>query len=134
MRRFIYGSLLLVLLLSACQSDRSALAKNIVGNWVNSAGYTIEFYDNGEGIIPGVTDEIPVTSFNYLVIDRDHVSIDLGDQKYTIQIKIDGDELTWSIPWAKRFTPGSNHKQYLPGYGVSASRNLPALNSSYSGC
>ncbi len=95
MRRFSYVCLLLVLFLSACQTDRSALAKNIVGNWVNSSGYTIEFYDDGEGIIPEVTDEIPVTSFNYLVIDKDHVSIDLGDQKYTIQVIIDGDELTW---------------------------------------
>jgi hypothetical protein len=96
MRRFGYLFLLLVVCLSACQTAKSSLAKNIVGGWINSSGYTIEFYDDGEGRIPGVADQIPMTNFTYLVIDQEHISIDLGNQKYTIQVKIDGDELTWT--------------------------------------
>lgn len=95
MRRFSLVLLLLFLLLSACQSGRSALIKNIVGNWENSSGYTIEFRQDGRGTIPGVSDQIQETIFNYAVLDESHVALDLGDQNYTIEVKIDGDQLTW---------------------------------------
>ncbi len=96
MRRLGLTFILVIMLLSACQTDKSSLSKNIVGNWANSSGYTIEFFDDGKGVIPGVTNQIPDATFNYLVTDLDHVSIDLGNQKYTIQVKIVGDELTWT--------------------------------------
>ena len=96
MRRWALLLVLAVLILSACQPGKPALATVIVGNWVNAAGYAIEFRAGGEGNIPGVEGKIPETSFKYLIADEEHITIDLGDQKYTIQITIDGDTLTWT--------------------------------------
>ena len=83
-------------ILSACQPAKPTLENTIVGNWQNSSGYTIEFQPGGQGYIPGVPGDIPPTTFTYSILDQDHVSIDLGSDKYTIQIQVEGDKLTWT--------------------------------------
>lgn len=95
MRRFGLLLILFSLLLTACQPEPTGLAKDIVGNWVNAGGYTIEFYKDGKGLIPGVEGRIPLTSFKYTIVDEQHISIDLGTQAFTIEVKIEGDRLTW---------------------------------------
>jgi hypothetical protein len=92
MRRLGLCLALAILFLSACSPS---LESAIVGNWVNASGYTIEFKANGDGEIPGVTGQIPATSFKYVIVDQAHVSINLVDQKYTIEVHVDGDKLTW---------------------------------------
>jgi hypothetical protein len=92
MRRIGFCVLLAILILSACTPP---LENAIVGTWANTAGYTIEFKANGEGQIPGVANQIPAVTFKYVLVDQTHISIDLGTQKYTIEVKVEGDKLTW---------------------------------------
>jgi hypothetical protein len=42
-----------------------------------------------------VEGKIPDSTFVYTVIDGSHITINLGGQKFTIEILIDGDNLTW---------------------------------------
>jgi hypothetical protein len=96
MRRWGLLLVLAILIISACQPPKPSLETAILGNWVNASGYTIEFKSGGDGFIPGVAGKVPATTFKYSIVDQEHVLIDLGSEKYTIQITVDGDKLTWT--------------------------------------
>jgi len=96
MRRWPLLLVLAIFILSACQPAKPTLENSIVGVWQNASGYTIEFRNGGDGFIPGVPDEIPATTFKYTIVDQEHVTLDLGSEKYTIQITVDDDTLTWT--------------------------------------
>jgi hypothetical protein len=83
----------MMLLFSACSPD--SLQNKMIGSWVNSSGYTIEFRTNGDGFIPGVAGVLADTSFKYSIVDESHVSITMNGQQYTIEIQVDNDKLTW---------------------------------------
>jgi hypothetical protein len=96
MKRFLIAVFIILVGLSACTSDpRARLEKEIVGNWVSSDGFSIQFSSDGGGFIPGVEGKIPDSQFVYTVNDGTHVSINLGGQTFNIEILIDGDNLTW---------------------------------------
>lgn len=94
MKRSLFLLFVLALWLSAC-SKKPGLDNTILGTWANPEGYQIEFRENGKGLIPGVEGKVPNTDFVYTVVDEGHVLIDLGSEKYTIAITIEGDKLSW---------------------------------------
>lgn len=92
-------ALALILMMTACSSGSSdELRKAIVGKWINEQNYSIEFYDNGTGFIPGVEGEVPIpaTDFSYVVTDAGHIQISMGElTDALIEIRIEGDQMTW---------------------------------------
>lgn len=91
-----------VLLTSACApspGNGNALRKAIVGKWVNQQNFTIDFYEDGTGFVPGTDGEVPVpaTDFTYVVTDDSHIRLTMGDLNGAIiEIKIEGDQMTWT--------------------------------------
>jgi hypothetical protein len=96
MKRALFSLLVIALLLVACSSPQKTLSENILGTWKNTDGFTIEFKAGGTGFIPGVSGSIPDTNFTYQITDDSHISIDYEGHANTIEIKIDGDRMTWT--------------------------------------
>jgi hypothetical protein len=83
--------------------SRPTLATTIVGKWVNSQGGVMTFYADGTGFIPGLegqTPAIPATTFTYTVPDATHLRLLVNGQTYVIEVKIEGDQLTWVVDQA----------------------------------
>jgi len=95
MKRIIFSLAIVLLLLTSCTSQKNKLAEEILGTWENTSGFTIEFKSGGTGFIPGVAGEIPDSSFSYTVVDESHIQMNFQEQLFTIEITIDGDQLTW---------------------------------------
>jgi hypothetical protein len=95
MKRILLALAILLLLLTACAPAKKSLGDEILGNWINTDGYTIQFQPGGNGFIPGVPGKIPDSNFTYTVKDDTHIAIDLHGQVQTIEIQISGDQLTW---------------------------------------
>ncbi len=95
--RSFFLLLMLVLPVVACASQpRVPPQQAIVGRWVNAKGYSISFYPNGTGFVPGVDGQIPSTNFDYVFTDETHVLMNMAGQLTTVvEIKIDGDQMTW---------------------------------------
>lgn len=91
---------MIILPVTACASQPRVPPQNaIVGKWVNAKGYSISFYANGTGFVPGVDGQIPSTNFTYSFTDPTHIMMNMAGQLSTIvEIRIDGDQMTWSIP------------------------------------
>lgn len=91
--------LALILMLTACATVSSEdLRREIVGTWRNAQDYTIEFYADGTGFIPGVDGELPIpaTDFTYVITDSGHIRISMGEiPDAAIEIRIEGDQMTW---------------------------------------
>lgn len=93
--------LALIALVSACTPSLGSgkvLRQAIAGKWVNAQNFTIEFYEDGTGFVPGVDGEVPVpaTDFSYVVTDDSHIRITMGDLNgAVVEIKIEGDQMTW---------------------------------------
>lgn len=95
MKRIIFALTIALFLLTSCTESNNTLADDILGTWKNSSGFTIQFNSGGTGFIPGVAGKIPDSSFIYTVTDESHIQMNLQGQVFTIEITIDGDELTW---------------------------------------
>ena len=95
MKKLIFALTILFIALIACAPAKKPLAQEILGNWKNTDGYTIEFRSGGSGFIPGVADKIPDTNFTYKIVDKNHIQMDLQGENQTIEIDISGDHLTW---------------------------------------
>jgi hypothetical protein len=96
MKRILIALLILLVGAAACAPDpKASLEKAIVGNWTSADGFAIQFSADGGGFIPGVVGAIPDSKFVYTVMDGSHVEINLQGQKFTIEVLIDGDNLTW---------------------------------------
>src|SRR5258705_5663799 len=96
-RKWVYllVALGLILSITACAPTLTP-QQAIVGKWVNAKGYSIEFYADGTGFIPGIDGQIPPYKFSYSFKDPTHLELDLAGQPGTaIQIKLDGDQMTW---------------------------------------
>jgi hypothetical protein len=91
---------MIILPVAACASQPSVPPKDaIVGKWVNDKGGSISFYANGTGFVPGIDGQIPSTNFSYTFTDPTHIMMNLTGQLSTIiEIRIDGDQMTWSVP------------------------------------
>jgi hypothetical protein len=78
---------------------RMALAKAIVGQWVNSRAGVIYFYADKTGYIPGderQTPPIPSVKFSYYFQDDVHLGIKMdGQNPIVIEIKLEDDKMTW---------------------------------------
>ena len=91
------------LLFLAAPRARPSLATAIVGKWVNSQGGVMTFNADGTGFIPGLdnqTPAIPATTFTYSVPDATHVRLLVNGQPYVIEVKVEGDQLTWVVDQA----------------------------------
>ena len=89
-----------IFLLQLTVFSRPALATTIVGKWVNSQGGVMTFYADGTGFIPGLegqTPAIPATTFTYSVADTTHVRLVVNGQPVVIEVKVEGDQLTWVV-------------------------------------
>lgn len=95
MKRILFALLIALLLLTACSQAKKSLSDDILGNWVNKDGYSIQFQSGGSGFIPGVPGKIPDSSFVYSVTDDSHIEVNFEGKKYTVEITINGDQLTW---------------------------------------
>ena len=95
MKKLIFMLTIILLALTSCAPAKKHLAQDILDNWKNSDGYTIEFRSGGNGFIPGVAGKIPDSDFTYTIIDESHVQIDVQGQQQTIEITIAGDQMTW---------------------------------------
>ncbi len=94
---FILSPLFITLLACSAQSG-TPLREAIIGKWINAQDFTIEFYADGTGFIPGTEGQMPIPAadFNYVVTDESHIRIMFGDLSDAIvAIKIDGDQMTW---------------------------------------
>lgn len=92
-----------IFLLQLMVFSRPALATTIVGKWVNSQGGLMTFNADGTGFIPGLEDQtpaIPATTFTYSVPDATHVRMLVNGQPYVIEVKVEGDQLTWVVDQA----------------------------------
>src|SRR5262249_52662703 len=90
----------LFFLLQTTVFSRPALATTIVGKWVNSQGGVMTFNADGTGFIPGLegqTPPIPATTFTYSVPDATHLRLLVNGQPIIIEVKIEGDQLTWVV-------------------------------------
>lgn len=87
--------LLLFLVFTGCTSKKSSLDQSIIGTWVDSSGYKIQFFSGGKGFIPGVPGKIPDSDFVYSIIDEQHINVELQGIKVTIEIQINDNTLTW---------------------------------------
>jgi hypothetical protein len=95
MKRIILASILFLSLLVACSSAKKSLQDEIVGKWVDSSGFMIEFYADGTGFIEGVADQIPDSVFVYQVLDESTIQIDFQGGSYEIGILIENDKMIW---------------------------------------
>src|SRR5574341_1433439 len=95
MKRTFFALTIVLLLLASCSRQKNSLADDILGTWENTSGYTIQFKEAGIGFIPGVVGKIPDSNFIYTVMDESHIQMTLQGQKFTVEITIDGDQLTW---------------------------------------
>jgi hypothetical protein len=92
-----------IFLLQLTVFSRPALATTIVGKWVNSQGGVMTFDADGTGFIPGVegqTPAIPATTFTYSVPDATHLRLLINGQPIIIEVKVEGDQLTWVVDLA----------------------------------
>ena len=93
-----------IFLLQLTVFSRPALATTIVGKWVNSQGGVMTFNADGTGYIPGLegqTPAIPATTFTYGVPDATHVRLVVNGQPFVIEVKVEGDQLTWVVDQAQ---------------------------------
>ena len=85
--------------LAACAPAEVSPEKAIVGKWMNAQGGTIEFHADKTGFIPGLeggVETIPDTPFTYYLQDETHLGIVMeGQSPVVMEIKIEGDKLTW---------------------------------------
>ena len=95
MKRIIFTLAIALFLLTSCTKQKNSLSEEILGTWKNSSGFTIQFKSGGAGFIPGVAGEIPDSSFSYTVVDESHIQMNYQEQVFTIEITINGDQLTW---------------------------------------
>jgi len=95
MKRSFFALTIALFLLTSCSEPKNTLADDILGTWKNTSGFTIQFNSGGVGFIPGVAGKIPDSSFKYTVMDESHIQINLQGQEFTIEVTIDGDQLTW---------------------------------------
>lgn len=95
MKRILFALTIALLLLTACAQAKKTLSDDILGTWVNKDGYSIEFQTGGSGFIPGVPGKIPDSTFVYSVTDESHIQVVFQGKKYTVEITINGDQLTW---------------------------------------
>jgi len=95
MRRLLIASVLFLIVLASCSNGKQSLEDEIVGKWIDSSGFTIEFYEGGTGFIEGVPGKIPDSSFSYITLNETTVQINFQGVTYDIDILIDGDQLTW---------------------------------------
>lgn len=98
MKRSVFLLWVFILFMAACASQPSVPPRQaIVGKWVNAKGYSISFYANGTGFVPGVDEQIPATNFDYAFTDERHIQLTMtGQTPIVVEIKIDGDQMTWS--------------------------------------
>jgi hypothetical protein len=92
-----------IFLLQLTVFSRPALATTIVGKWVNRQGGVMTFYADGTGFIPGLegqTPAIPATTFTYSVPDATHLRLLINGQPVVIEVKVEGDQLTWVVDQA----------------------------------
>lgn len=94
MKKFIFISLLFLTLV-ACSPGNSSLEDAIIGTWENPSGFQVQFYSGGAGFFPGVPEHITDSDFAYTIVDQNHLVIDFQGEKFTIEIYIEGDTLTW---------------------------------------
>jgi len=91
--------LILILGVTACASAELSPEKAIVGKWVNAQGGVVYFYADNTGFIPGLAgsvEPIPDSKFTYYFQDKTHLRIVLeGQPAIVVEIKIEGDKLTW---------------------------------------
>jgi hypothetical protein len=95
MRKIFLAMLLLAICLVACAPASPSLERDLLGTWQDSQGFQIEFRESGNGFIPGVEGKIPDSNFTYQIIDEQHVLMDAQGQQITIELRVDGDKLTW---------------------------------------
>jgi hypothetical protein len=95
MKRILLFLVMVLLVLTACAQAKKSLGDDILGTWKDKDGYTIQFKSGGSGFIPGVAGSIPDTNFLYSIVDDSHVKIELPGQSQTVEIVINGDQLTW---------------------------------------
>jgi hypothetical protein len=95
--RRLFILLMLCLSITACVSQPKVPPKQaIVGKWVNAGGGSIEFYANGTGFIPGIDGQISPSNFSYSFTDDMHIQLEMGGPTaMVVEIKIDGDQMTW---------------------------------------
>ena len=96
MKKLAFFFTILLFLLAACAPAKKGLSQEIVGTWKNSEGFLIQFQPGDKGFIPGVAGKIPDSNFTYSVLDETHIQVELMGQKQTIEVTIDGDNLTWN--------------------------------------
>lgn len=96
MKRIVFALAIALFLLTSCSGKKNSLPDEILGTWKNTSGYTIQFKSGGIGFIPGVPGAIPDSNFTYTVKDESHIQMDVQGQVVTIQITINGDQLTWT--------------------------------------
>ena len=94
--RKILIALLLLLIFTGCAPKQKTLDQSIIGTWVDSSGYKIQFSSEGKGFIPGVPGKIADSDFVYSVVDEQHISMELQGIKVTVEILIKDDTLTWT--------------------------------------
>jgi hypothetical protein len=91
--------LIITLGLAACVPAEVSPEKAIVGKWMNAQGGTIQFNADKTGLIPGLeegVEPIPDTPFTYYLQDDTQLEIVMaGQAPVVVEIKIDGDKLTW---------------------------------------
>ena len=95
MKRVLLSLTIVLILLAACSAPQKSLADELLGTWMNTDGYTIEFQPAGNGFIPGVPGKIPDSKFIYSIRDDSHIVIEFEGHESTIEILIDEDQLTW---------------------------------------
>ena len=87
--------LIMVFILFGCSTNKPNLGETIIGTWVDQSSYEIQFFKDGKGFIPGVPGKIPDTSFEYSTLDENHITFNLEQSKITVEIRVEGDTLTW---------------------------------------
>lgn len=97
MKQLVMLCIFIIITFSGCsaQDTRAGLKEALVGKWESADGYQVEFFVDGIGFIPGVPGSIPDNTFEYTVDDETHITLLMGDQSFSIEILIEGDELTW---------------------------------------
>lgn len=66
-----------------------------MGKWVNPQEGEIDFYLDGTGFFPGAGEQIPSSNFTYSFTDETHIAMNVAGQLLVVEIKIEGDKMTW---------------------------------------
>jgi hypothetical protein len=99
MKRWLIISSIVILLVSGCSLWARPLDEQIVGTWINAEGYTVEFYPNGQGFIPGEEGDFPIPDapFSYRIEDGSTLFLSLMDgTTLELELTIQDDRMTWA--------------------------------------